>query len=740
MRLGTVLKLACVGACALIVALIAVVKSIDVNTYRGVLVQAAKAATGRDLSIRGKLSLKLSLTPALIAEDITLSNAPWGERPEMARLQRLRADIGLLPLLLREVRLNRLQLSGLDVVLERNGAGQTNWTFGSSASIARSAAAVDGAGTPTTFKIGQVSIDHAQIVYRDALGGRTETVTIEQLRAAADTLSAPLGRPGRGGGDGQHVEASGVLGPIGSLGVPGKPYPIKLKAVLPGLVATANGTVTTDREKGPVLALQVTADATEVAEAAKFAGYAIPPLGAARIALGVTGPLSAPGLVNIDAVLGRRDLVAVTAKGTVKAPLTAEGVDLVMFAEGENIAGLNRGLDLGLPSIGPVKGSAHLTDIEGGWRLGELKLVLGRSDIAGDISLRLRAGRPSMEARLVSQQIDLGELGGARSEPAKARNEQNRLFPDDPLPLTLVGLADADLSWRIDRLLGDGLTAQQVDLVLSDKGGKLTVTPKVQSLAGGKASGALSVDATGKTAHVTLNLDAEKVMAGDLLRGLGLSQGVKGGRTSLHAAVRGNGNSVRSVLARLNGDVTVVTDKATLDNAYADMIALDVLRQLSPWTQQKNTEMQCLVSRFTVADGMAHSEALLFDTDVMTVSGQGSINLANEVLDLTVAPRPKDASLISLALPLDVGGTLTHPTVTPNRGAIVKGVASVAAGLALGPVGAILPLMSAGADDSNPCLAAINQAKKPAPPATKKPAGKGVLNDIGRAARGLLGD
>jgi hypothetical protein len=718
------------------VALVAVVKSIDVNTYREVLVQAAKAATGRDLQIRGKLSLKLSLTPALIAEDVSLSNASWGSRPEMIHLTRLRADIGLLPLLVREVRLNRVQLIGPDILLERNGAGRTNWDFGTKSAPAGTS--LDASGAHTTFKIGQVTIEHGQITYRDGVTGRTDTLQIDQMTAEADTLAAPIGLRSLGSWNGQHLEVSGVLGPLSTVLAPGKPYPVKLKAVLPGLVATTSGTVTVGANAVTSVALQVSADATELSEAARLAGLTLPPLGAARIVMGVQGPLAAPSLVNIDAALGRRDLVALTAKGSVRSPLTAEGVDLVLFADGDNIAGLNRGLDLGLPPVGPVKGSAHLTDIADGWRLADLKLVLGKSDVAGDISLRLRKPRPVLEARLTSTQLDLGEGAGGKAEPARPRADGGRLFPDDPLPLATIGMADADIAWKIERIVSDGLTAQQVEIGLQNKDGRLVVKPKIGAVAGGKTDGTLSIDASARTAVVALSADVDKVNAGDLLRGLNVTPAIHGGRTTAHMSFRGSGNTVRAVLARLGGDVTVVADKATLDNAYADVIAVDVLRQLSPWTQQKNTEMQCLVSRFSIADGMAHSDALVFDTDVMTVNGQGSVNLANEVLDLTVSPRPKDASLLSLALPLDIGGTLAHPTVTPNRGAIVKGVAGIAAGVALGPVGILLPFLSAGSDDGNPCVQALNPPKK-APPPAKKGTVRGLVGEGSKALRGMLG-
>lgn len=737
MRLSTILKLAGVGAIALIIALVAVVKSIDVNDYRGVFVRAAKAATGRDLAIHGKLSLRLSLTPALIAEDVTLSNAGWGSRPEMIHLQRVRADIGLLPLLVREVRLSRLQLYAPDIYLERNAAGRGNWEFGTQ--VADAASAVEQAATPTTFKIGQVSVERARIVYRDARDGRQETLTIDQLTADADAASAPIGLYVGGAWNGQRFEVSGVLGAMNSLLAASKPYMVKLKAVLPGIIATANGSVTVGGNgAAPSLSLQVSAEATELADALKLVRVNLPPVGAARVSMGVNGPLASPGLTNIDAVFGRRDMLALTAKGNIKAPVTGEGVDLLLFVEGENLAGLNRGGDWVSP-VGPVKGAAHLTDVDGGWRLADLKLTVGHSDLSGDAALRVRGVRPSVEAHLTSSLLDVGELGVGKGEAARPKSETSRLFPDDPLPLALIGQVDASGVWRIDRLVSDGLTAQHLSLSLADAGGKLTVAPDIADIAGGKAAGTLTLDASAKVAAVTVDLDVEKVVLGDLLKGFNISQDVHGARTTLHAALRGNGNSVRAMMTRLSGDVSLVVDKGTIDNAYADVVALDVLRQLAPWTEQRNTQMQCLVSRFSIADGLARSEGLLFDTDAMTVSGQGSINLGNELLDLTVAPKPKDVSLLSMALPLDIGGTLLHPTVTPNRGAIVKGVAGVAGTVALGPLGILIPLVSAGSDDTNACLAAINQAKKPAPP-PKKGASKGPVSEVGRALKKLFGN
>jgi len=74
MRLSVIFRLAVLAFLILVVALVAVVKSIDVAAYRDLLDQAAQAATGRSLKINGRLSLRVSLYPALVAENVSFAS------------------------------------------------------------------------------------------------------------------------------------------------------------------------------------------------------------------------------------------------------------------------------------------------------------------------------------------------------------------------------------------------------------------------------------------------------------------------------------------------------------------------------------------------------------------------------------------------------------------------------------------------------------------------------------------
>lgn len=75
-----VLKIVGIAVIALVVGVVAVLKSMDFNQYKGMIADMAKEATGRDLVISGDLSLALGLSPAVVVDGVSFSNAEWGDR------------------------------------------------------------------------------------------------------------------------------------------------------------------------------------------------------------------------------------------------------------------------------------------------------------------------------------------------------------------------------------------------------------------------------------------------------------------------------------------------------------------------------------------------------------------------------------------------------------------------------------------------------------------------------------
>jgi uncharacterized protein involved in outer membrane biogenesis len=705
MRPATVLKLAGLAALLLLIVLVQVVKSINVDRYRPALAQAIVAATGRPVTFGGRIVLKLSLSPFLEANDVRFGNGAADSSQPMATLDHIEVDIGLLPLLMGEVRLARLKVTGADLILQRGADGRASWDFGPLTGPGFSLDPVP----PTFLRIDQLRVEDGRIHYRDAAGGEEDLVRIERLTVEADSLVTPLAVTAVGnwvhaGGTARHFDLSGVLGSVKEALSDTKPFPVKLKAVLPGLVATASGLLRWDRANGAAGSLVVTAEATEVADMGHLFGFLLPPLGAARVAMTVAGPLTAPSLAGIDFALGRHDGLAFNVRGSWHSPRTGRGVDLVVAADGETLAGFGKPFDLSLPAVGPIKLSSHVTDVDGGWRLGELRMTAGHSDLAGQVEIRLVSGRPVWDIHLVSNIVELGDWVVPHWDPVKLHPAESRLFPDDPLPLRWLAVADGALDVKIGHLLDGSLPLGRLDMVGSLRDGKLRINPQIGGIAGGRAALGLTMDVAGPTPVVELVLDAEHVQIGTLLDALAITTEVHSAPVDLHIGLSGSGDSVRMIMARLSGETLVSIGPGTIGDGVADHPVAALVSVLAPWAKSGELDSHCLASRFALVEGMAHSEGFFWDTSIMTVAGQGSLTLADEGLDLTFVPKPKDPSLLGLVVPVDVGGTFARPVVASNKGPIVKGLAMPASTTAVPGSG----------KDGNGCLMVVARAKKTA--------------------------
>ncbi|MGI4957077.1 MAG: AsmA family protein [Janthinobacterium lividum] len=84
--------------------------------------------TGRTLSLNGPLRIGWSLWPTLEVNDVKLANLPGGSRPDMARAERIEAQISLPALLRHELEIVTLTLVGPNILFEQVG-DQPNWEF-----------------------------------------------------------------------------------------------------------------------------------------------------------------------------------------------------------------------------------------------------------------------------------------------------------------------------------------------------------------------------------------------------------------------------------------------------------------------------------------------------------------------------------------------------------------------------------------------------------------------------------
>jgi len=103
--------------------------AVSPSSLKPKLVEAVYRATGRTLTISGRMGIDLALVPTISLEDVSLSNPPGFSRPDMVKIGRVELSLGLLPLLEHRIEVSHVTLVKPDILLETDKDGHRNWVF-----------------------------------------------------------------------------------------------------------------------------------------------------------------------------------------------------------------------------------------------------------------------------------------------------------------------------------------------------------------------------------------------------------------------------------------------------------------------------------------------------------------------------------------------------------------------------------------------------------------------------------
>jgi uncharacterized protein involved in outer membrane biogenesis len=327
--------------------------------------------------------------------------------------------------------------------------------------------------------------------------------------------------------------------------------------------------------------------------------------------------------------------------------------------------------------------------------------TMGQGTVRGSASFSpgAESGRPRIDAELAGDTFDLspftkgdGKSGGA-------------MFSNSELGLTEIKGIDGRLVLSASKLIIGRIVLENAKATAVLEKDAMIVNPLSATYKGAPVIGELAVNAAEGAPRVGIKLDTTGFDLGSLLKETGVSDKLAT-KITLVADVTGRGNSMKAIASSLGGQTNIVLGRGTIATGFAELIAKDLVRSLVMDRSSGQTTLVCGVSRFDFAGGVGKTRALVVETEATTTTGSGSINLGKETLNLTISPRPKDASLISLATDLHVTGPIRSPSVVPDAASVAKGVAGALGGVALtGGVGALLPLVSTGSSgDAGGCV------------------------------------
>ncbi len=642
---------------------------IDPNDYKGEITARAEAAIERQVAIDGDIGLRLGLTTALAVDGVSVANAPWASDPQMLTVDDFAAEVAVLPLLRGDIEIKGLRLSGARILLERNEAGEANWEF-----TARDPAGEADRPAPDGPSDGEVTIPIVQeVTLEDVRVTFRDATTAQDIEVALDSVRLT--------GDG-----------------PNQPMQLALAGSYNELPFQAEG--------------QLGAPST-------LANNSPYPLTITAEALGLT--------LGVD--------------GAIAQPAAASGINLRVTVDGEGLSGLATIVGDGLPAGGPLSLAATVRGDPSRIELPDLKVVFGPSELSGNLEASLE-DRPKLTGSLRSPRIDLAALipppetaptppaeSGTTAESPAAGSE--RVLPDEPLPLEGLRAADIDLAVEIAELVTPGVTARDVTVGVRLDNGVLTIDPLRATAANSPLVGRIGLAAATDVADLdidlrvpALDLDAalQQVAGLDMLRGAAAAD----------ISLQGSGSSVAAIAATLDGRARMIMEDGLVRSDGLDLFVSGLAGLFSEVIGGRDefTIVKCLALDAQFEQGKVATN-LVLDTDVTLTTAEGTINLANERLNLTLTPRAKKPTL-NVAVPIDIRGTFASPLITPEP----IGTATKIGGLIF-PAATVLALADLGAADDSCVRDAAEEAKKEAAPLTRDNV-EDTIKSIGKGLRNLF--
>jgi uncharacterized protein involved in outer membrane biogenesis len=329
-------------------------------------------------------------------------------------------------------------------------------------------------------------------------------------------------------------------------------------------------------------------------------------------------------------------------------------------------------------------------------------------------------------ADLASRQVDLADLGGvigttpgrvdtpnqnAEKTAAVVKAEaSSTLLPDTPLSIPRLQWADVHLRYRGQHIIQQSTPLDNLDVVLDIVNGAVNVHPISFGVGTGKIKGDIVLTPEKESVAAKVDLAFQQVDVSRLMAATHTFQGA--GTINGGGRIETTGRSLAAMLANGNGQIELGMAGGDLSAVLVDLSGLEFGNALlSALGVPNKTNVECLVANLPLEHGVMSFKPLTLDTGEAIIHGGGTIDLANEKLDLSLRTQPTHFSIGSLPAPINVTGTFKKPSIMPGAELAVRGGLAAGLGVVFPPL-ALLPMVQFGTKDTHQCDQVLAEMKQ----------------------------
>jgi AsmA family protein len=360
--------------------------------------------------------------------------------------------------------------------------------------------------------------------------------------------------------------------------------------------------------------------------------------------------------------------------GDLIRPFNQQNLSLSLDMSGSRLDNLNALAQTSLPPWGPWSALGTFSMSEKGYEISSLNLQVGSSQLFGHGKLDMTTLPPRLNIDLTAPTIQLDDfklgdwsLEKARPATPKKSEEQIELSKkantasqqaQQILSPQILSRQNAYLNVQVKQVVSgqDMLGSGKLEARLEN--GHAALGPVLVNTPGGSASFLLKYEPDKKDVMVDLQVEAKNFDYGILARHLDHDSEMSG-IFSLKVDVNSRTQYLSDIFKNGRGNIDFVVWPENLKSGLIDVWAVNVLMALLPAIDSSNeSKINCAIGKFVLADGKLADKSILIDTSRMRVTGKGSVDFAADKVKFYVKPRAKTPQFLSLAVPIELNGSI----------------------------------------------------------------------------------
>lgn len=645
-KLKLVLKLLAIVLVVIVLAFAALVFTFDPNNYKDTITAQVEKQTGRKFEIAGDISLSLFPWIGIEVENVSLANAEGFSEESFIRMSQLDVKVMLLPLLSKDLQVDKLRLHGLFASLEIDANGNNNW----SDLLAQETEALDETKQPeqitekaasspaiAALAINGIELIDATVIWSDAQNNIQSRLSDFDLVTGAVRFNQPI--------DFQLTTQVNHNEPeLEAL--------VKLTSELTFNEAFTNILLDT-------FTLDVSVDAPELLQEqlklavlsdvnidteqqiASFSNTRISAMGAVlHASLDVSGLMSEPelgGNIHTDSI-------------NVRELLGRLGVELPPMAQDSSLTRLTY--------TSRLKANAKKLELD------DIKLNLDDSEITGWLHLpdmvqpvvryKLNMTAINLDAYLPPTPPDATNQAGVPAGGMPGVDDNAATMEPEPeieLPVEMLRKLDLEGELTMDAVTVEEIPLTDVLMKTQAKAGVVRIDPLQLNTLEGKATASIMANVKGDIPEYAIGLKASGIKPGPvvdpMLTGVFGEQDVTmDGAANVLADIKTRGTRVSGLKQAAQGTMQFDMGKTILEgvdfeyyvrNVVADYLVTKSLAVPAEWrgafVPGTRTAFNRVHASATMANGDITNKDLILDSSKIKVSGQGVINIVRNDMD-----------------------------------------------------------------------------------------------------------